>query len=151
DAAARRVKETLDYFRSHALPSFIWWFDAGTEASAWGPLLEAHGLTLDRSIPGMAAALESLHDPPDAEIQVRRVTNRRERALWAETFVVGYGFPREWAPLVADLFGGLDGRDAYHGYIAFDRGVAVATSTLFLSAGVAGLYDVATLPEARGR
>jgi hypothetical protein len=36
-------------------------------------------------------------------------------------------------------------------YLGYFNGEPISTSTVFYSAGVAGIYDVATLPEARGR
>ena len=36
-------------------------------------------------------------------------------------------------------------------YLGYLDGGAVSTSTVYYGAGVAGIYDVATLPQARGR
>ncbi|HET6662409.1 MAG TPA: GNAT family N-acetyltransferase, partial [Rubrobacter sp.] len=41
--------------------------------------------------------------------------------------------------------------DFYTRYIAYQDGVAVATSALLLHAGVAGIFAVATIPQARRR
>jgi ribosomal protein S18 acetylase RimI-like enzyme len=147
----QRVTEAIAYFRRHGHRSFLWWLDAGVPVAAWAPVLEPHGLTLDRSIPGMAAAMEDLVEANVADVEIRRVACRGDREAWARTFVVGYGFPPEWAPAFADLFGGMDDHDEYRGYVAFAEGRPVATSTVLISGGVAGLYDVAVLPEARGR
>ena len=86
-----------------------------------------------------------------AGVEIRRVASRADREAWARTFVVGYGFPPEWAPAFAGLFGGMDDHDEYRGYVAFVDGRPVATSTVLLTGDVAGLYDVAVLPEMRRR
>jgi GNAT superfamily N-acetyltransferase len=114
-------------------------------------VLEPHGFTLDTSIPGMAAEIGQLVVRNVADVEIRRVASRADRETWAHTFVAGYGFPPEWSPAFADLFGGLDDHREYRGYVAFAAGRPVAASTLLLTGDVAGLYDVAVLPEMRGR
>ena len=151
DAAPARVEEAIAYFRRHGHRTFLWWLDADVPAAAWAPVLEPRGFVLDRSIPGMAAEIDRLVPAKVADVEIRRVASRADRDLWARIFVVGYGFPPAWAPAFADLFGGLDDHDAYRGYVAFADGRPVATSTVLITGDIAGLYDVAVLPEARGR
>ncbi len=150
--AASDVAATLAHFRARGPRSILWWFDPDVDAAAWRPVLAAHGFTPGSEIPGMAAELASLVAPAAPHVEVRRVVSRADRELWARTFVRGYGFPLEWAPLFADLFGGMESAAGdYRGYLACADGEAVGTASLFLAAGVAGLYDVAVPPEARRR
>ena len=48
-----------------------------------------------------------------------------------------------------ELFGDLGWDLPFQHYLGFRDGEPVVTSTLFLGAGVVGIYNVATLPEAR--
>jgi ribosomal protein S18 acetylase RimI-like enzyme len=70
---------------------------------------------------------------------------------WCCTVVRGFGWPMRMADAMArieaDLGAGQNGqRRLFIGYL---RGEPVATALVFLGAGVAGLYAVATLPKAR--
>lgn len=145
------VKETVAYFRKQGPPSMIWWLVPEIPAAAWRELLGAHGFQLKPDLPGMAAEIAALAPARETGLEIRPVDSHRDRELWAATFAEGYGFPPGWARDFANLFGALDGDATYQGYLAFEHGQPVATSTLLLSSGVAGLYDVATLPAVRGR
>jgi GNAT superfamily N-acetyltransferase len=68
-------------------------------------------------------------------------------ADWTDAFAVGYELPREVAALFAPASLGPDCR-----WFAIRDGERIlATSFLHLDRGVAGIYCVATRPEARGR
>jgi hypothetical protein len=71
---------------------------------------------------------------------------------WVATFIVGYELPAPLeGPLAAALLGrGVGGKRPLRHFLARQRGMPVATASLLLSAGVARLNAVATLP-ARGQ
>jgi GNAT superfamily N-acetyltransferase len=158
DATAReRVREALAYFVSEGVAATTWWLDPGVPAASWVPLLFEHGLTLDDRLPGMAVVLDDLAEGAAAAgrspgIEIRTVDDRATLRTWAETFVVGYELPPAWAGPFFELYDSLRGPESpLRSYMAYLDGAPVATSSVFYGAGVAGVYDVATLPSARGR
>lgn len=159
--AEARARSTLDYFASKGVAAITWWFDPSVSADAWTPLLQRLGFTLDPNLPGMAAALDDLVPdvaPPRgsgeraASLEIRRVDSRDMLREWTEVFVTGYELPLAYAAPLFDVYDDLHGPDSpLQSYFAYLDGVPVATSSVFHAAGVAGIYDVATLPSARGR
>jgi GNAT superfamily N-acetyltransferase len=75
-----------------------------------------------------------------------------EEDAWGEAFARGYELPM---PVGMCFGGGFDPRSPgaqSTGYYAIRReGAIVATSAVFLAAGVAGIYAVSTVPEERGK
>ena len=156
--ANERVHEALAYFRAEGVAATTWWLDPAVAVASWAPLLFEHGLTLDAQLPGMAAALDDLIERPanggraPAGVEIRVVEERGELRTWAETFVEGYGLPPAWAEPFFALYDSLQGAGSpLASYMAYHEGAPVATSSVFHGAGVAGVYDVATLPSARGK
>ena len=79
-----------------------------------------------------------------------------ELAIWAQfarTFALatdsGRGVEVGLGKVLADA--GYGPKRAWRHYLAFLEGKSVATSSLYSGAGVAGLYPVATIHQARGR
>src|SRR5579862_1059020 len=155
-----RTTEELDhqiarmqhYFRAHQV-GMQWIIGPSTRPANLGERLEQHGFTCQGSVPGMAIPLERLPAvvaaPP--QLEITRVANE-----W---------FLKEWAAVAGEAFGEpariQQARFAVHGALGFAEdapvqrylarldGQPVAMSAMLLAAGVAGIYDVATIPSAR--
>jgi GNAT superfamily N-acetyltransferase len=148
---AQTIQEAISFFRSYDVPLFTWWIDSGLETTAWEQQLLANGFGNSLDTPGMAADLYALNEnvsvPP--QFSVIPVQDWEMLRTWADVFMVGFGLPEAWRAdfytLTADLGLDLPIRN-YLGYLG-DR--PVATAVLFLAAGVAGVYSVSTVPEAR--
>ncbi|HEX4932516.1 MAG TPA: GNAT family N-acetyltransferase, partial [Gemmatimonadaceae bacterium] len=141
-------------------PAFSWWLEPGVPAASWKPLLVAQGFSHEPELPGLALRLADLDGtaaagaiPPDsARLEIFPVETPSARRAWAETFVAGNEYRADMAGPLFDVYGDLHGPGSpLVSYLAYADGVPVATSSVFYAAGVAGLYDIATLPAWRGR
>ena len=103
----------------------------------------------------MAVDLASLDEAqePIGGFTIRRVDGPEARVAWARTAGAGTEFPDAATDAMARLEAGLTDPHylAQHRYVGYLEGTPVATSALVLEAGIAGIYAVATLPEARGK
>jgi ribosomal protein S18 acetylase RimI-like enzyme len=115
--------------------------------------LEKNGFTFDEKLPGMAVDLQlvnkSLPEPERFSIQLAQ--DNAARRQWSTVVELGFGAtpPNEtnvnaWCRILQ-----LANPDTIQAYTGFLDNNPVAASLLFLAAGVAGVYCVATNPEAR--
>ncbi len=144
----------LGRFKAQAAP-MIWWIGPSTRPDDLGARLEAHGLTYSGETPGMAAEIGAL-SPAEAAIpalSVAPATSEGDLAEWARITTRGFGFPEDVTPALAEMAMRHCIRDNPQWAYCLARlsGQPVATASVFLYAGVAGVYCVATLPEARRR
>lgn len=152
NSADARIAEILAYHRRYLEPT-LWWAGPASAPADLGSRLRAAGLWCQIHLPAMAADLHAI-----------RTDFRRPQGLAiapVEDFSI---FRRHEHPFFGpatterrrNLIGGVEWmvrqepRRAWH-FIASLDGVPVACSTVFLGAGAAGLYHVATMPKARGQ
>ena len=83
--------------------------------------------------------------------EISRVRDDEALAVWEATLGQGFGEGVKEARWVASVYRKLGYGDPWRHYLGRLDGKAVATATVFLGAGVAGLYFVMTVPEARRR
>jgi GNAT superfamily N-acetyltransferase len=121
-----------------------------------GQRLIAAGFIHAGDEPGMATDLHALNEesPVPQGFAIQRVRASAEIATWAATLNAnGFGegvVESEWVgAMYARLACGDD--TPWRHYLGLLAGAPVATSTLFLSAGVAGVYFVSVHPDARRR
>ena len=133
----------------------LWWTGPRTRPRDLGARLERHGFAKDDEAPGMALELARLPAAAASprELTIERVENGAALAAFVATFRRGFGidaaFERPWVNWLATLGLG-DGAPMRH-WLARWEGEPVGTATVLLAAGVAGVYNVATLPAARRR
>ena len=142
----RVLAEVTAYFDSRGLP-FVVRVREGLD-----PVAEAAGaktgLSLGHAVPGMV--MEDLSrlpgEPPGLEI--RAATSAESIDAHIAVLVRGFDMPAELARALTDAGKHLPEVEMYVGYA---DGVPVASSLLYLSGRVAGVFNVATVPEARRR
>ena len=67
---------------------------------------------------------------------------------WIHVTSIGFGIPEQGERRFFELFADLGFEVPVRSYLALMNGQPVATAQFFLSAGVAGIYNVTCLPEA---
>jgi ribosomal protein S18 acetylase RimI-like enzyme len=147
------IQETIAYFQSHGISTFTWWLETGSEQETWSKVFPSHGFHYDDHTPGMAmdlAVLPASFVQPEGLV-IQPVEDFHMLQTWADTFITGYGLPPDFVTPFFDLLASLGVDLPNRHYLGFLNRVPVTASTLFLGAGVAGIYNVATLPEARGK
>ena len=116
-----------------------------------GRQLKTHGFALQKEI-GMSLEFDS--HPASVRVpdgyQINRVEDARSMKIWMKTFLEGYGFPLEWEPFCLEMMlATLHG--PWMSYLTTIDGQPVAASGVFYDAGVAGIMNVSTVKELRGK
>jgi GNAT superfamily N-acetyltransferase len=150
----QRIQETQEYFRSKNVP-MLWWVFPSDQPSNLVEALERHGFVQASVDPGMAVQLDGLPEmSPMPGLEIVKGEDSEIMDTWGKVGAAGFGLP----DFVAEPFGRacLKISEQQPGmvfnYLALLDGRPVGTSTLYLSQdGVAGIYDVATLEDARKR
>jgi GNAT superfamily N-acetyltransferase len=118
-------------------------------------VLERNGLLPVATSPCMSLDLEAWTEDvrPIAGFRIERVWNRGLAADWSRAVRVSFGFPAFAieAYTEAMIHCGFGPDSPFEHWVGYLDGTPVASATLFRCAGVAGLYNLATLPAARGR
>jgi ribosomal protein S18 acetylase RimI-like enzyme len=149
--ASQTVRATLAYFQAHGVASFTWWLAPQVEPAGWAAHLLPLGFTYEDSTPGMAIDLANLPPPGNTPLTIQRVADQATLSVWAQVFTQGYGIPNSMTPAFQALIESLGIQLPLRYYLGSLNGQPVAASTLFIGAGVAGVYNVATLAESRGQ
>lgn len=143
------VQSIIAQAKSRNVP-LLWWVGPSTQPPDLVKYLEQHGFVCDEQSPGMAIDLVSLRVdlPAPAELTVSLVKDAQVLKQWSQAGVDGFGMPDVMVEANYDFMSHIDSSNicAYLGYL---RGKPVATTLLILAAGVAGIYYVTTIPEAR--
>lgn len=147
------ITAALAPFQARNLP-MTWMVGPGTQPEDLGQRLVAHGLESAGETPWMAIDISALAPAqflPD--VTFIPVTTAEQVAWFAHVSAVGFGVPPEVEPafqrIVAHVCIPPDQRWVVH--LALLDDAPIATCITFLQSGVAGLYTIATLPEARKR
>jgi len=147
-----RIAAVVDYFRSRGLP-MAWWIGPSTRPLDLDKRLEAQGFFLVGDNTGMAVDLAELEER-SASIPgfvIRPVRDSETLKEWAHPFGVSFGLPESTSDAGCELVAsmGLGPGSQLQNYVGLLNGKPVASSSVFLGADVAGIYNVGTLPDHR--
>jgi ribosomal protein S18 acetylase RimI-like enzyme len=152
DEADRCIDEILGRYAAWSTPA-SWFVGPKSRPADLGRRLLERGLAHRGDWVGMAADLTraKIEASPPPTTEIVEVSAGKEARLWARTVGQGFGMAAGSAQAFEDVVGrlGAEAGESWRRYLLRRDGVPVATSSLFLCDGVAGLYYVATVPAAR--
>jgi ribosomal protein S18 acetylase RimI-like enzyme len=132
-----------------------WWIGPNSEPAGLGERLLAHDLQLGSAMPAMAADLNALNRtvarPEDLIIQ--RVRDADTLRDYITTMLRGFKLEPIAGEFMSDVItaDGPGVSSMSRSYIGYVDGKPVGTCTMVLGGGVAGLFNITTVEEARGR
>jgi hypothetical protein len=148
------IENALSHFRSLKIQKLSWLAEEGIPARKIKKSLVAHGLTLQESFAiEMAIDLSALPERtvcPNG-LKIIPVEDRKTLSKWIHVASIGFGTPEEFESTWYEFFVETVLDLPFRCYLALLNGQPVGTSQLFLSAGVAGIYNVTCILEARGQ
>jgi len=146
-----RTDEALSFFKGRGLP-MTFFVGPRCKPPELGSYLESLGMTPGWTRPGMAIDMDAVgSEPLLAGLKIRSAEDLESLGSCARIFAEAFGADKQtttWMRELAMCYGISNARRWYLGLL---DGKPVATSLLVLHKGVAGIYCVATLEEARGR
>jgi GNAT superfamily N-acetyltransferase len=148
------IENALTHFRSLNIRKLSWLTEEGVPAKEIKKYLEAHDLNFSESFATeMAADLTTLREDvamPN-ELKIIPVNDEKTLRKWIHIASIGFSVPFEFEDTWYEFFAEAACTSPFRTYLALLYGEPVATSQLFTSAGVAGIYNVTCLPQARGQ
>ena len=146
-----KINESLAHFRKRGL-AMRWWVGPTSEPADLGNHLEAHGFVQTAAMPGMAVELDSINEslewPQDLKISL--VQDDQTLRHWCEVMLPTFGLGEHIDSFLAmERHIGFSRDLPRRSYVGYLNERPVATSHLLLTRRVAGVFCIATVPEAR--
>src|SRR6266498_147614 len=148
------IGNALNHFRTLKIEKVTWLAEEGVPTLEIKKYLIRHGLTYEESFSiDMAADLACLSEKLAVPIGLEIIPVEDERTLqqWIHIASIGFKVPEVYEKVWYDFFAEAVFDLPFRNYLAVLNGQPVGTSQLFVSAGVAGIYNVTCLPEVRGQ
>lgn len=155
--AEEDVEQKIDRLVNHLnnrQVAFMWIVHPSSRPVDLPARLEKRGLSEIELVPGMARGLADLPEPPPLpkDIEVRKAVEQGDVSELFQFAAWRWGVPDEYkgqmGTILADFRFGEPGSKA-HMWQAWREGRPVAKAGMYLASGSAGIYAVATRPEAR--
>lgn len=135
--------------------AFTWWVGPASEPSDLEQHLQARGFWHAGGTPGMAVDLLALEEdqPRPSNLVIRRIEDDESLKTWSNILTVSFSMEPDIAAAFDDvaLAYAHTPNLPYIPYMAWLDDQPVAVSALVTAVGIAGIYNVATLPQARGQ
>jgi GNAT superfamily N-acetyltransferase len=148
------IESALAHFKSMNIRKLSWLAHEGVPSTETSTALLAHGLTFRESYATeMAVNLSTLPEeqPIHPDLRIVPVVDGYALRQWIHVASIGFKIGEKFEQVWYDFFVDAIFSPQFRTYLALLDGKPVGTSQLFLSEGVAGIYNVTCIPEVRGQ
>ncbi len=150
--ALHKIQEVMDYFGARGV-GFGWSVGPSTRPSRLAAILESRGFVYSTSTKGMAIDLLAMREdvPHNTQLRITEIQDLHHLRILRDMEMRGFDATQEMAQRYYDVYAGAGFGNSLpmHHFMGWLRGEPVAIASLLYHAGVAGVYGVATIPEAR--
>lgn len=147
-----KIDTIRDHFASHKV-SLNWVVSPVTRPTNLGTYLEAHDIGHRADDLWMALDMQKMHEdsPQRRNLVIRECKNAQDLQVWKSVNVRGFDDFEDGAQIYYKNYVNIGFGDGmpWHHYVAWLHNTPIAASSLLLWAGIAGIYGVSTVPEAR--
>ena len=134
--------------------AFRWWISPSTRPEDLAERLAAVGFRHVYDATGMAADLTSLPEVarPDG-LTIARIRDAEAMDSWANVLCSVFQLPAADCATWIDVFShiGFGDEAPWTHFVGSLEGIPVATTSMLMAGELAGIFHVATMPQARGR
>jgi GNAT superfamily N-acetyltransferase len=155
DNVQERVAGVIAYFAARGGIPLTWYLTPASRPRGLAEVLAARGFNFLGRGPGMFLDLAAFAPTPnpDSPLQIVQVSNRKQLKEWLvpvkESFELSDALGKAYFGMF--MAGGFEPGVPWKLFVGTLDGAPVNASRLFCAAGIAGIYNVATLPSVRGR
>ncbi|HMT20566.1 MAG TPA: hypothetical protein PKE20_04860 [Promineifilum sp.] len=146
------IETTIARYRAINMPT-LWYIGPTTTPADLGARLTQHGFIGQGEAAGMAADLNDLNEdiPIPPGFTIEKVIDTAKLRTWSRPVAVAFEMPDFVIDALIELYDphGVGAGMPLDNYVGWLDGEPVASSSVYYGAGVAGIYNVATVPEAR--
>ncbi|MHA1986819.1 MAG: GNAT family N-acetyltransferase [Promethearchaeota archaeon] len=150
----QKIEENITFFDKMQVP-FVWMIGPSSRPKNLGELLIKNGFIIEKQ-PGMAFDLKDLNTDIDplTQIEIIKIDNIEKFNVWNDVVLTGFELPKE---ILSDFFQKafsymlLRENSSASAFLAYYEKEPVASSLVCYEAGVAGIYNVTTLEDVRGK
>lgn len=150
-----RIDEVVDWFDQRQAPSFFWWTDSQTQPGDLAERLMERGFDGNmEGDPGMVMDLDDLNDNLHSSTRFNIIQAAEQKTLedWRDVFAEAFEAQLSDGQAWVDATLSVKPENApWQMSVGYLEDKPVSTSILYKGGGVAGVYGVGTIPEARNK
>lgn len=150
----KKVVGTLEFFKKKDLP-MLWWITPSTRPSRLYAELEKEGLVLAETVSGMGMDLGKFSGNAESpsSVAILPVMDTNDLDKWLSVFEASYEMPGFITAFFREAMNhaGLGPAFPFRHFTCLVNETPVACATVFIHGKTAGLYNVGTVPGARGK